>query len=100
MSDITIRTNNTPRAILYWEHLTAKQRDDFDYIDTSQRKDDAEFFEYHGVLYDLHEFSSLRNTGTPQFKQWDGYLSDTYFSGVLIRWSSDHESVVCATFSA
>ena len=31
-------------------------------------------------------------------KVWDGYLSDSFFSGVLVRYADDCESVVVARY--
>lgn len=101
MADITIRTNNIPRDVLGWHDLTARERAEFDYLDTDQRRDDAQFIRYRDVAYDLGEFTSLSVTGTPEFKPWDGVHADSHFSGVLIRYyGRNFEQVVCATFSA
>jgi hypothetical protein len=54
---------------------------------------DASFFRYRGELYDLGEFMSTR--GMPEFSplvKWDGYSSDSYFSGTLVRYvDQDHD---------
>jgi hypothetical protein len=105
MSDkVTIKTNNVPRfTIDAWE-LTPDERKEFDYLNWSaieDGSDSATFFRYKGQLYDLGEFMHTR--GLPEFSplvKWDGYLSDSFFSGILVRYCEDHESVIVATFYA
>lgn len=99
---MTIKTNHVPRPVIDAYELTADERSQFDYlnwdaIDTGS--DSASFLRYRGELYDLGEFSTTR--GMPEFSPltaWDGYLSDSYFSGVLVRYTEDCEYVIAATF--
>lgn len=69
----------------------------------TNKQDDAEFVRYRGELYDLHDMersAGPRGTEMPeQFKGWDNYRSDSYFSGILIRWVNGGERVVCATYT-
>jgi hypothetical protein len=96
--EIRIVTNNVPRNVLRWHELTDKQRAEFsDYIDTEAKQDEAEFMLYRGVVYDLHDME--RQSAMPeQFAKWDNYLSDSYFSGILIRWVDEGERVIAATW--
>jgi hypothetical protein len=100
MTDLKITTNNAARDVLRWWHLTDKERAEFDYI-TEDKQDDAEFVRYRGELYDLHDME--RGWGScampEQFKGWDNYRSDSYFSGILIRWVDSGERVACATYT-
>ena len=105
MSDtITIHTNNVPRPILDGYELTEAERSDFDYLNWTaieEGTDSASFIRYKGRVYDLGEFQTT--SGMPAFSpltKWHGYLSDSFFSGVLVRYTEDHEYVVVATFVA
>ena len=95
MSEVTIRTNNHVRSVLSWHDLTPKEQENFDYITESDR-DTAEFGRYRGAVYDLHDME--RGWGAlamPDFaKDWDNYLSDSFFSGILIRWVNGGEGVI------
>lgn len=92
-----IKTNNITRAVVYGYELTAKERADFDYLNDI---DNAQFFRFKGLLYDIGEFSRVIPHGSkrchptesdnPDFARWDGYLSDSFFSGVLIKWADPY----------
>lgn len=99
---IRIRTNNVPRDVINAWELTAQERAEFDYLDweaIDDGRDSRDFFRYRGQLYDLSEFSRIIPPGSerrhpmecaePSFQGWDGYISDSYFSGLLIRWERD-----------
>ena len=82
-----------PRDILYgWQ--IPESRKDFDWMD-DEHFDMAEFFRYKGRVYALVEFT--RSNAFPGF---DGYASDSYFSGVLVRVVDDGESVVVGRYYA
>lgn len=89
-----IRTNNTPRLIVDAYELTAKERKEFDYLDwpaIDAGFDSANFFRYKGQLYDLGEF--MRCDTAFGLSAWDGYFSDSMYSGVLVKYAgrdSDH----------
>lgn len=91
-NETVIRTNNKPRPLIYGFELTDDDRREFDYI-TSDEFDTHEFFRYRGVLYDPCEFMRLPKESNLA-KKWQGYRADSYFSGVLIRYTEDCESVV------
>lgn len=88
-----IRTNNKPRLIIHACQLTEKERATFDWIDWSAidtGNDSAYFFRYKGQLYSLDEFTKYSHV---EFKAqgWDGYYSDSYFSGILVKFpDQDH----------
>ena len=94
MSDLKIRTNNVPRKLVYGYELSAKEREDFDYIDTEDF-DSHYFVRYKGSLYDVNEFCTTH--GMPKdspLTEWDGYHGDSYFSGILIRFTEDDRVVM------
>ena len=94
MTDVTILTNNVPRPILDAWELTPAERAQFDYLDwqaIEAGEDSASFVRYRGELHDLGEFSASwglsRESGLPDWlKGWDGYRSDSFFSGLVVRY--------------
>jgi len=100
---MTIKTNNVPRDVLFWYELTDAERAEFDYLDSEVAQSDASFFRYRGVVYDLGEFSRIDKTVAPHpqrqgWEAWDGYMSDSFFSGILIRYVEDCDRVIIATY--
>jgi hypothetical protein len=99
---VTIVTNNHPRDIIDAWELTPKEREQFDYLDWSSIDDctdSASFFRYRGELYDIGEFVRVTADMAMPFPRWDGYTSDTYFSGKLIRYVDNFERVIVALFA-
>jgi len=100
---MTIKTNNVPRDVLHWWDLTDVERAEFDYLDFDTAQSDASFFRYRGNVYDLGEFSRIDKTVAPHpqrqgWEAWDGYHSDSYFSGILVKYVQDFERVIVATY--
>jgi len=106
-----ITTNNVPRDIIDAWQLSAKERKEFDYLDweaIERGEDSASFFRYRGELYDIGEFSRIippgskrchpMECGSPDFIGWDGYVSDSYFSGMLIKYVDNGERVIVARY--
>lgn len=88
MSNIKIMTNNKPRQLVYGYELTDKQKQDFDYIEDI---DSHDFVKYKNNIYDLSEFMRVENNDS--LKGWEGYSSDSYFSGTLVKYIDD-DSVI------
>lgn len=95
-----IVTNHNRRRILDASDLTVKEAEWFDYLDwdkLEKGEDSASFFRYRGNVYDLGEFQRTTEITTQQtqigqsnqFAQWDGYQSDSFFSGIVIKYYSD-----------
>lgn len=116
---IRIYTNNVPRDVINAWELTPAERAEFDYLDwgaIDSGSESAEFIRYRGQLHDLSEFSRIIPPGSARFHTmecdsrdfigWDGYLSDSYFSGLLIRWERDErgningERVIVALYTS
>jgi hypothetical protein len=103
---ITIKTDNKWRNLLYGYELPKKQRKQFDYIKSDEEFETRNFAKYRGNYYDVGEFQLLPTIGDssgkhvvyPVFRGWDGYMSDTYFSGVVIKLSSDGEQYKIGRF--
>jgi hypothetical protein len=87
-------TNHRPRPILYWDQLTAKEQKWFTFSD----KEESEDFRYRGHVYTIGDFT--RCTRSFAGKNYDGYFSDSYFSGILIRFTETNsgQAVICATY--
>lgn len=67
-------------------------------------EDTSQYVRHMGALYPVSDFSAdwgiTRGTGLPrEFAGWDGYLSDSFFSGVVIRYRNEDCTLVdLATF--
>jgi hypothetical protein len=97
MTDLTVITNHVPRDIIDAYELTADERAEFDYIDwpaVEEGSASASFFRYRGELYDLSEFEVWDNPASPTRGEWDGFRSDSFFSGLVVRYVDDSERVV------
>lgn len=90
-----IITNNQPRQLIYGYELTEKQKQDFDYLDDIDNQD---FVRYKGNLYDVSEFISTFYQ-CDSLKDWDGYSSDSYFSGVLIKMIDSDTAIMASYYS-
>jgi hypothetical protein len=93
---LRIITNNVPRDLVYRYDVPASVLEsDFDYLEEHDCSDG--FFKYRNAWYHISDFM---RAPVDMFdgEQWDGYLSDSFFSGVLIKLANDNESVICATY--
>lgn len=99
MSNLTIRTNNQPRPIIDAYELTEKERQEFDYLDwqaIDRGEDGACFFRYKGQLYDLGEFMRVEPGGP--FNGWDGSRADSFFSGVVVKYTEDLDHIIVGQY--
>ena len=97
----TIKSDHKWRNLLYGYELPKKQRKEFDYIKSDEEFETRNFAKYHGQYYDINEFQRIPTTTEITFKEfakWDGYMNDTYSSGVLIKLSSDGEQYKIGIF--
>ena len=86
---MTITTNNHFRDILTAYDLTANEIKEFDYL----AEGEGSFFRYKGEVYDLGEFMRWDNPASPTSKDWDGFRSDSYFSGIAVKYDESCEMV-------
>ena len=84
-----ITTNNVPRNLIYGYELPEYVKKDFDYLENIN---DSEFFQYRGQYYDIGEFMTCANI--EQFIGWHAYSSDSFFSGILIKFVSSGSIIV------
>jgi len=98
-----IKTNNVPRDVIDAYELTTDEREQFDYLDWAaieRGEDSASFFRYRGEVYDLGEFvANMRDTGggttgTGDLSAWDGFMADSFFSAIVVRYVDNFERVV------
>lgn len=103
MANLTIITNNRPRDLLCLadipKHIAI---DEFGYIDS------GEFYTprivaYRGAFYDVNEFTRTPNNEPARqelndLSAWDGYQSNSYFSGVVLRYVDNFERVIVGRY--
>jgi hypothetical protein len=80
-------SNYHERNLTYGYELSEKERKGFDYLD-NDNFDMHDFLRYRGELYDIEEFTTLEHP------YWQGVRADTYFSGIVVRFTDDGESVI------
>jgi hypothetical protein len=102
MSTLTVKTNNVPReakmGMYLWGSLRQELRGQFDYL-TDDEFDEMEFFKYKGYWYSIGDFMRLDSNSAFGNRKWDGYSSDSYFSGVLVKYCYDGTVVVGRYYS-
>ena len=104
MADVTVITNNCPRDIVDGWELTADERSQFDYLNWDailRGEDSASFFRYRGEVYDLGDIPAVdrRPDIAPDWQtDWDGTATDSFFSGILVRYCDDMERVIVARY--
>lgn len=101
MSELTIITNNVPRDLIADFELSADERSQFDYLNweaIERGEDSATFLRYRGELYDLGEFERWDNPASPTRQGWDGIRTDSYFSGLLVKYCEDEGQVIVARY--
>ena len=102
MTDVTVITNHVPRDVIEAYEPTVAERAEFDYLNWSAieaGEDSASFFRYKGDTYDLGEFMAWTYAPiTPMQAAWDGYRSDTFFSGMLVRYVDEFERVIVGRY--
>lgn len=95
-----IITNNQPRQpmsgltleLFVGDKQAAKIRKQFDYLSDTEFED-AYFVTYKGYTYCLGDFMRTPDA-CGDLVGWDGYSSDSYFSGVLIKYTEDHDVIM------
>ena len=84
--DVAIVTNHHWRNLTYGHELAPKWRPEFDYL-SDEDYATHDFLVYRGDVYDVCEFTVSSIPG------WDGFRSDSYFSGIAIKYDQDYEQV-------
>ena len=86
--NITIKTNSKKYPLLSFYDLPKSKKKWFDWADESEL-----FFKYKNHYYALSDFMPCE-----QFKSWDGYQSDSFFSGVLIKFTDDTDFIIVGSY--
>ena len=87
MDETKIITNHVPRPVIYGYELSPKERAKFTYYDDALNEiDERRFFRYKGLVYDLSEFMRVTPRIGSFYPYWHGYMSDSFFSGILVRY--------------
>ena len=108
--NMTIRTNGVARDIVEAYELNAQERSDFDYLDweaIENGNDSRSFVRYRGQLIDLGDVMRCPQptidapAGTvwdTLSREWDGYESDSFFSGLLFKYVDNCERVIVGRY--
>lgn len=89
-----IKTSNRAYPILYWNNLSKKEKKEFDYLDDPE-ENGLMFFRYRKQAYSLESFLACTHE---EFKDWNGYHSDSFFSGILIKLNENETTLKVAIF--
>ena len=82
-----IITNNLPRFISFRHQVPEKVlADQFSHLDDDNIDG---FFCYKGDWFHISDF--MPTIEGRELQDWDGYTSDTYFSGTVIKWVDDDD---------
>lgn len=92
----TIITDHKWKPFKYGNEVPKHVRNDFDWVDEEVNYDD--FLFYRGRWYHTSEFMRVNPNSAFALLGYDGYLGDSYFSGVLIKLSDDGEAYKIATY--
>jgi len=97
-----IITNYRPREVIDPWELTKDERAEFDYYDWDAfdrgEGSAGEYVRYKGELLDLNEFVTTLSL-TNILTEWDGYRSDSWYSGLVVRYLPDYEYVIVGRYS-
>jgi len=103
MNELEIMTNHHWKEILYGHEVPQKVLDDYDWLEEEDKA--YGWVKYRRTWYHLSDFMNLHNKvhnphfdNNHPFAEWDGYHGDSFFSGVLIKFSDCGDSVKMATY--
>ena len=96
---LTIRTNNHHYELfsLAEADMSDKQRCDFDYIEREESYS-LRLFKYRGTWYDTGDMMYVTDMAPTLMQRYNGYQGDSFFSGVLVRYTNNFETVQVATY--
>ena len=94
----SIISNYHSREIVYGFELSDSERGEFDYY-TEDELDDAEFFRYKGLVRNIADYMHVNKGARDGTEKWDGYSTDSYFSGTLIRFIDRGEYIQVARYT-
>jgi len=100
---MNIKTNNVPRDLLYLSDFSSsdqtKIRAQYDWMEPGDIECNFGFFKYRNSFYHLGDFMRVADDATGDLEGWDGYSSDSFFSGTLIKLvENDCDRVIVGRF--
>lgn len=81
---MTVVWSNHSFPLLAWADLSRAERKEFDWLDTPEKREAESFVRYRKWPYAVSEFMSFGSSKPWYFAKWQGYHSDSAFSGTLI----------------
>lgn len=93
---MNVTTNHVPRDVVYGYELSAKERQEFDYLE-GEDLESATFFRYKGHVYHLGDAMRVESTNS-LCKGWYGYFGESFFSAVVFKYHGDDHVVVGHAF--
>ena len=97
---MNVITNNKPRMLLMWAELPEGiGESEFDYVEDGDRYE-PRFFNYRGAWYDAFEFEYIYDQPCyARFRdKWIAVQTTSYFTGIVVRWHREFESVVVGRY--
>lgn len=97
---MNVITNNHARMLLMWAELPEGiGESEFDYVEDGDRHE-PRFFNYRGAWYDAFEFEYIfdQYCYAPLRDKWAAVQTDSFFSGIVIRWHRCPESVIVGRY--
>ena len=100
---MNVITNNKPRSLITWAELPEGIGESgFDYVEDEDRHE-PRFFNYRGTWYDIFEFEYIydRPCYAPLLRgKWTAVRTDSFFSGIVLRWFDGFNSVIVGRYYA
>ena len=90
----TIKTNNYFRTMLYENEIPKKVLDDYHHLINDDKG--YGWIKYKGRYYHITDFMRIQNN--EDMKNWDAYISDSYFSGIVIKILGDNDLYKIGTY--
>jgi hypothetical protein len=92
--------NNHNAPLIYGYELTDKEKKEYDFLEIEELET-SRFFRFKGWTYYLGNFMHVDGKNSP-FEdcpiKFDGHAGDSFFSGVLVKFSEDNECVKVYTY--
>jgi hypothetical protein len=89
---LTVISNGHERERVTWHDLPEAERQWHDYLTCDEDKYSPRFVHYRRAWYDVHEFMHCPDDA--ELKGWQGIHTETFFSGVLVRFPDPCEDAV------
>jgi len=90
-----ISTNHGWRPTLGWDELTKVEQGYHDYLDTEEAIEGAVFVRYKKHVYYLNDYMATAVGDVLEQAGWQGYETDSYSSGTLIKYHPRDQEYVC-----